>query len=148
MKVEWKETAPCNRTLASPDGKSTLATVWLQYDHWCWCVFVPPKVKLSPADGLSYTGRATSEAGAKRIVEVILEETGVLTPEPKTESQLSKSATRLFELVNDETGQALLNELGVTPGRPIGSVDVEEAVRRLAKRDQEPPDKMGYPHGS
>ena len=148
LQGKWAQTTEDNWMYTDPDGKQAHGFVWTDYhDRWCWEAVVPRKARLNPSDGLSYNGYATTLEGAKRIVEVILQETGALALMNKPKNVLSDSATRLLDNISPESEQTLLKILGITPGRPLSGADIEEAIRRLGDRDKSPPTRRDTPKG-
>jgi hypothetical protein len=83
LQLEWREAESQSWLLVSEDGKRVHGQVYAHDDRWVWIATVPRRVRLSPADDVTYSGLATTASGAKRIVETILEGTGALAPKPR-----------------------------------------------------------------
>jgi uncharacterized protein YmfQ (DUF2313 family) len=146
LQLEWREAESQSWLLVSEDGKRVHGQVYAHDDRWVWIATVPRRVRLSPADGVTYSGLATTASGAKRIVETILEEAGTLSPKSeKKEDTVSSSAAKLLDALDQQSARELLEALGVTLKMTVTGKDIEEALRLLAEKGREPPDKMGYP---
>jgi hypothetical protein len=83
LRLEWREAESQSWLLVGEDGKRVHGQVYAHDDQWVWIATVPRRVRLSPADGVTYSGLATTASGAKRIVETVLEETGALAAKPR-----------------------------------------------------------------
>jgi hypothetical protein len=145
LQLEWREAESQSWLLFSEDGKRVHGQVYTHDDQWVWIATGPRRVRLSPVDGVTYSGLATTASGAKRIVETILEETGALAKSEKKEDTVSSSAAKLLDALDQQSARELLEALGVTLKMTVTGKDIGEALRLLAEKGREPPDKMGYP---
>ena len=111
-----------------------------EIDDWLiWEARVIPEARWDPASPIR--GMAPTLAGALRIVDVLLHETGTVSQVPE---QATESAQRLLKQVGDDTIAVLIDdELEERP--EITRFDVLRAIRELGRKAFRPKKDLGYP---